>query len=169
MAHVKFMQGVYNKETLIKILEQGGEKVQGLYILPDGTMVYLKGEDGIIQEIEARNLDIDLKNSEEGFEKIDSKTPTIYDLEARIREINCSSAIVEIPLEKIQRLVWEVGAKKAEGMLNQMYPQGFKTVIYSDKGMEIFNRIDQRDKRRKFIDAVRECEERAANKKERIP
>lgn len=109
------------------------------------------------------------KKSEEGFEKIESKIPLIYDLEKRIKEINNSSEAAIIPLEKIERLVYEVGVSQAEQMLKNMYPNGYKAVIYSDEDQASWSRGERaklplvreygpklvREEKKEFVEAVR--------------
>lgn len=62
---VKFMQGSYDSENLRKIANRQGERVKETYLLPDGTIVYLKDQ---LPQMEVESL--------------------IYDLEKRIKEIN---------------------------------------------------------------------------------
>lgn len=45
MSVVKFYQGEYNEENLKKIKDQDGVKIEDIYILPDGGLYYLTGEE----------------------------------------------------------------------------------------------------------------------------
>lgn len=152
MPIVTFKQGEYNAENLQKIIQQGGQRIEDTYILPDGSICYLKGDSQVSMEqlkfvtpeqakyIAEKVLEKSVqKKSEEGFGKIDLKSvsqvssgPEIYDLEKKIREINGE---VEIPVEKIERLVYTYSVEEAYQILKHMYPNGYKQVIYSDESM----------------------------------
>lgn len=105
-----------------------GERVQETYLLPNGTIVYLKEKDLL----------------DEGFGKSDPKI-MIYDLEKRIEEINQSGGIVSIPFEKVERLVNECGLEEAYNMLETLYPDGFRVVIYSDESMRTWERKSSKE------------------------
>lgn len=136
----------------------GGERVEETYIIPDGGISFLKADPAmatckkyvtkkeLTHEVEKAFEESIRKFDEEGFPKFDSETPVIYDLEARIREINRSGAPIEVPFEKIERLVNEYGVEEACDMLNAMYPEGFRQVIYSDRNMDIYQMEKSLDK-----------------------
>lgn len=153
---IKFAQGDYNSENLEKIAQQGGIKVEDTYIMPDGKVVYLRGEDCAMEkfvtleqakEIAERVVEKSVqKTSKEGFEKSDlemgiAKRFPIYDLAKRIEEINRSDEVDLIPFEKLERLVQEYGYEEAMNFLQQMYPDGVKFTIYSNESMRAWERM----------------------------
>lgn len=130
---IRFYQGVYNQENLDRLKQNGAVRVQNVFISPDGSLTYLIGDSsGEWQEVKADNRKIDLEKGEEGFGKTDSKT-SIYDLEGRIKEINGG---IEVPMEKIERMIETYeDIDVVKQILDSMYPNGFKQVIYSDEDM----------------------------------
>lgn len=156
MGTVKFRQGIISPQILEQIKLNGGERVEETYITPDGGISFLRADPAIVTcekyvtkeelthevgQIAEKVFEESIRKfDEEGFSKFDSEISLIYDLETRIKEINKSGAPIEVPFEKIERLVNEYGVKEARDILNAMYPEGFRQVIYSDKNMDIYQR-----------------------------
>lgn len=158
MGTVKFRQGIISPQILEQMKLNGGERVEETYITPDGGISFLKADPAMVTcekyvtkdevgQIAEKVFEESIRKfDEEGFPKFDSETPLIYDLEARVREINRSGAPIEVPFEKIERLVNEYGVEEAWDILNAMYPEGFRQVIYSDRNMDIYQMEKSLDK-----------------------
>lgn len=120
---------VFNSNMSIRVNSNAIEDSQG------------RGLQEIIRE-EIRNFD---SKSQEGFQKTDLKTPLIYDLEKRIREIDGLGKEEVLPLEKLERVVEHYGVEEAVQVLDNIYPNGFKLGIYSDESYEVQNTLQMKD------------------------